>query len=115
MQIVKIMIIGTLVAFVVVLGLFLILKNKLKKNELRQVKYAKGSKKSSSETTYQKLYLYYKKIPFVNRYMNKLRRRIEIINLRRRIPHSCRRRKSNDKRFNDICNNCLTNILNFKY
>lgn len=34
-----------------------------------------------SDVKYQKLYLYYKKIPFLNRYVNKMRRRLEIINL----------------------------------
>lgn len=42
-----------------------------------------GTKKSkfSSEVIYQKLYLFYLKTPFIKRYILKLRRRLEIINI----------------------------------
>lgn len=42
-----------------------------------------GTKKSkfSSEVMYQKLYLFYLKTPFIKRYILKLRRRLEIINI----------------------------------
>ncbi len=48
---------------------------------IKQLKEGAKQKSNKSEVTYQKLYLYYKKIPFLNRYVNKMRRRLEIINL----------------------------------
>lgn len=48
---------------------------------IKQLKEGTKGKGDHSDVKYQKLYLYYKKIPFLNRYVNKMRRRLEIINL----------------------------------
>ena len=48
---------------------------------IKQLKEGAKNKGNKSDVRYQKLYLYYKKIPFLNRYVNKMRRRLEIINL----------------------------------
>ena len=51
------------------------------------MKYAKELKKGTEKNTfsmeiiYQKLYVSYTKIPFINRYLAKLRRKLEIINV----------------------------------
>ena len=52
-----------------------------------QLKYAKELKKGTTKNTfsleiiYQRLYVFYTRIPFVKRYLAKLRRRLEIINV----------------------------------
>lgn len=69
-----------LLAVIILVYLFLQKNNKEKKyiNSLQQ-----GTKKSkfSSEILYQKLYLFYLKTPFIKRYILKLRRRLEIVNI----------------------------------
>ena len=43
----------------------------------------KGTKASafSSEIMYQKLYIFFSRVPFIKRYVLKLRRRLEILNI----------------------------------
>ena len=62
----------------------LILNKKMDKSEYRQMKKLQEGTKADSFSTdimYQKLYLRYSKTPFIKRYIYKLRRRLEIINI----------------------------------
>ena len=62
----------------------LILNKKMDKSEYRQMKKLQEGTKADSFSTdimYQKLYIRYSKTPFIKRYIYKLRRRLEIINL----------------------------------
>lgn len=68
--------------FIIVIAYFIIAKKTDKQaKHIKQLKEGAKNKGNKSDVTYQKLYLYYKKIPFLNRYVNKMRRRLEIINL----------------------------------
>ncbi len=64
--------------------LYFILSKKMQKSEYKKIqKLQKGTKARgfSMEILYQKLYITYMKIPFIKRYVLKLRRRLEIINI----------------------------------
>ncbi len=78
-------IMGIAVAGIVVMGIiYYILQKKLQKSEYKKIqKLQQGTRSSgfSSEIMYQKLYLFYIKIPFIKRYLLKLRRRLEILNI----------------------------------
>ena len=83
-SILKYIIIGTGVLFAVIIGVYLLLAKKMGKSEYRKIKkLQEGTKASSfsSEVLYQKLYLTYIKTPFIKRYIYKLRRRLEILNI----------------------------------
>ncbi len=69
--------------FILIVIAYVIISKKAKKQatSIHQIKEGTKGKGNKSDLTYQKLYLYYKKIPFLNRYVNKMRRRLEIINL----------------------------------
>ena len=71
--------------FVIVLIAFLILRQVMNKSgdmvKIRQLQKGTKENKFSWEIMSQKLYLIYNKIPIVKRYLRKLRRRLEIINL----------------------------------
>ena len=72
------------VLFVGVLLAYLILMKKMGKSEYRQMKKLQEGTKAESfsmDILYQKLYIRYIKTPFIKRYIFKLRRRLEIINL----------------------------------
>lgn len=59
-------------------------KEKNGSSEVRQIqKLREGTqaKKHTSEILYQKLYVRYIRIPFLKRYLLKIRRRLEIINI----------------------------------
>ena len=71
-------------AFVLIILLYLILFKKMQKSEYKQIqKLQRGTraKKFSTEILYQKLYVTYVRTPFLKRYILKLRRRLEIINI----------------------------------
>lgn len=75
---------GAVAAFVVVVIAYIILSKKMQTSEYRRIqKLQQGTKekKFSSEVLFQKLYLTYIKIPFIKRYVLKIRRRLEIINI----------------------------------
>ena len=75
---------GTAGLFAVVVLVYLLLGNKLKSKETRYVaSLVEGTKSNnfSMEVFYQKFYIKCVKIPFLRRYILKLRRRLEIINL----------------------------------
>ena len=75
---------GAIAAFVVIIVIYFILSKKMQKSEYKKIqKLQQGTKenKFSSEILFQKLYLTYIKIPFIKRYVLKIRRRLEIINI----------------------------------
>lgn len=70
--------------FLIIVFLYLILRKKMGKSEYKKLqKLQEGTKndKFSSEILYQKLYVTYIKIPLLKRYVLKLRRRLEIIDI----------------------------------
>ena len=79
------MIMGTSVALMVVIGIaYYILSKKMQKSEYKKIqKLRQGTdtSKFSTEILFQKLYLTYSRIPFIKRYILKLRRRLEILNI----------------------------------
>jgi hypothetical protein len=57
---------------------------RLTKEDLKYIKELKKgteNKSFSLDVTYQKLYVFYTKVPFIKRYLSKLRRRLEILNV----------------------------------
>ena len=76
---------GISVALIAVIGIvYYIMSKKMQKSEYKQIqKLQKGTKTStfSAEVIYQKLYLVYSRTPFIKRYILKLRRRLEILNI----------------------------------
>ena len=75
---------GASALFVIVLIIYFILSKKMKTSEYKRIqKLQQGTKESnfSTEILFQKLYLTYVKTPFLKRYVLKLRRRLEIINI----------------------------------
>lgn len=80
----KYIMIGSVVLFIFIIIAYLVLKKQMNKSEYRQMKkLQEGTKASqfSSDIMYQKLYLIYIKTPFIKRYIYKLRRRLEILNI----------------------------------
>ena len=83
-EILKFVAIATGVLTAGILIAYLILAKKMKKSEYRQMKKLQEGTKADSfsmEILYQKLYLTYIKTPFIKRYIYKLRRRLEILNI----------------------------------
>ena len=78
-------IMGFSVIAIVIIGIaYFILAKKMQKSEYKKIqKLQKGTKSNSfsTEVMYQKLYLIYSRIPFLKRYILKLRRRLEILNI----------------------------------
>ena len=75
---------GSIAAFVVIIIAYLIVSKKMNKSEYKRIqKLQQGTKenKFSMEILYQKFYISYIRIPFIKRYILKLRRRLEIINI----------------------------------
>ena len=75
---------GAALAFVIIVIGYVILSKKMQKSEYKRIqKLQQGTKESkfSSEILFQRLYLTYIKIPFLKRYVLKLRRRLEIVNI----------------------------------
>lgn len=70
--------------FVIVIIAYLLLIKRMNKLDVRQAMALKAgteSTKFSADIIYQKLYMFYIKIPGIKRYLIKLRRRLEIINI----------------------------------
>ena len=75
---------GALGAFMLIVIAYVILSKKMKMSEYKKIqKLQKGTKekKFSIDLLLQRLYLIYIKAPFLKRYILKLRRRLEIINI----------------------------------
>lgn len=68
---------GIIIAYLVIRKL----TNKEEEKVIKQLRQGTKAKSFSLEILYQKLYIYYLKIPFIKRYLIKLRRRLEIINV----------------------------------
>ena len=71
-------------AFVLIILIYYILSKKMQTSEYKRIqKLQQGTKEKSfsTEVLFQKLYLTYIKIPFIKRYVLKIRRRLEIINI----------------------------------
>ena len=78
------MLIGVAVLFGILVIAYIVINKKLQSSEIVQIqKLRQGTqeKKYSSEVIYQKLYVFYRKIPFIKRYLLKVRRKLEIINI----------------------------------
>ena len=75
---------GSAVTLVIIVLIYFILSKKMQGSEYRKIqKLQQGTKQKSfsTEVLFQKLYLTYIKIPFIKRYVLKIRRRLEIINI----------------------------------
>ena len=78
------LLIGVGVLFAMVVIAYLILRKKMQSSGIREIQKLRAGtqeKKFSKEIIYQKLYVVYLKIPFIKRYLLKIRRRLEIINI----------------------------------
>ena len=76
--------IGVVALFAVIVIAYLMLAKRMKHSDIQQIKELRqGTERNSfsSEIMYQKLYIAYIKIPLLKRYLLKLRRRLEIINI----------------------------------
>ena len=83
-SILKYIMIGTGILFGIIVVTYLILNKKMGKSEYKQIKKLQEGTKADSfsmEILYQKLYLTYIRTPFIKRYIYKLRRRLEILNI----------------------------------
>ena len=83
-QMLMYMMIGIGVLFAIIVLAYILISKKLNSSETREIqKLRQGTqaKKFTAEVLYQKLYVIYRKIPFIKRYILKLRRRLEIINV----------------------------------
>ena len=72
------------IGLIVIFAWYYILSKRMNKDDLKYVKeLKKGTENSdfSLDVIYQKLYVFYTKTPFLKRYLSKLRRRLEIINV----------------------------------
>ena len=75
---------GAVGLFILVVLAYYILAKKMQKSEYKRIqRLQEGTRenKFSAEILFQKLYLTYIKIPFIKRYVLKIRRRLEIINV----------------------------------
>ena len=72
---------GLLVVIGIIYAIIYKKTNTKEMKQLRQLREGTKEKSFSMEVMYQKLYLIYLKIPFLKRYVIKLRRRLEIINI----------------------------------
>lgn len=79
------MIMGISVAAIFVIGIaYFILSKKMQKSEYKKIqKLQQGTKakKYSTEILFQKLYITYSRMPFIKKYLLKIRRRLEILNI----------------------------------
>ena len=83
-QMLMYMMIGIGVLFAIIVIAYILISKKLNSSETREIqKLRQGTqaKKFSAEVLYQKLYVFYRKIPFIKRYLLKIRRKLEIINI----------------------------------
>ena len=70
--------------FAIVVIAYLIIRKKMQSSDVARIeRLRKGTREKgfSSEVMYQKLYMRYLKLPFLRRYLLKVRRRLEIINI----------------------------------
>lgn len=75
---------GAAGAFVIIALIYYVLSKKMQTSEYKKIqRLQEGTKERSfsTEVLFQKLYLTYIKVPFIKRYVLKIRRRLEIINI----------------------------------
>lgn len=75
---------GSAALFVIIVLIYVVLSKKMQKSEYKRIQQLQqGTKQNnfSTEVLFQKLYLFYIKVPFIKRYALKIRRRLEIINI----------------------------------
>ena len=75
---------GSAALFVIIVLIYVVLSKKMQKSEYKRIQQLQqGTKRNnfSTEVLFQKLYLFYIKVPFIKRYVLKIRRRLEIINI----------------------------------
>ncbi len=75
---------GIAVVFLIIVIVYLQLRKRMQSSQYKQIKQLqRGNEKKafSADIIYQKLYLKYRKIPLIKRYLLKLRRRLEILNI----------------------------------
>lgn len=80
----KYVLIGAASLFALIVIAYLILRKKMngsKEREIQRLREGTKAKSFSKELLYQKLYIIYLKTPFLRKYLLKVRRRIEIINM----------------------------------
>ena len=78
------LLIGVGALFVIIIGIYFLLRKKMGSAEAKRIKQLRQGtqvSKFSGEILYQKLYVIYLKTPFLKRYLLKLRRKLEIINV----------------------------------
>ena len=76
--------IGLLALFAIIVVAYLVLRKKMQSSGVREIQKLRAGtkeKKFTKEILYQKLYVKYLKVPFIKRYLLKIRRRLEIINI----------------------------------
>ena len=74
--------IGVGILFAIIVVAYIILqKNNKEAKYIKQLQQGTKTSAFSSEIIYQKLYVFYLKTPFIKRYLLKLRRRLEIVNI----------------------------------
>ena len=66
---------------VIIIAYIILQKNNKEAKYIRQLQQGTKTSAFSSEVIYQKLYIFYLKTPFIKRYLLKLRRRLEIVNI----------------------------------
>lgn len=75
---------GSIGLFLILIVAYLLIRKKMNTSEVKQIqKLREGTeaKSFSTEVLYQKLYIFYLKTPFLKKYLLKVRRRLEIINV----------------------------------
>ena len=83
-NIIMYILVGSIAMFFVIILAYLIIRRKMNTSEARQIqKLREGTeaKSFSTEVIFQKLYIFYLKMPFLKKYLLKVRRRLEIINV----------------------------------
>ena len=83
-DIIMYLLIGVGVLFAIIVIAYLMLRKKMQSSGIREIQKLRAGtqeKKFSKEVIYQRLYVVYLKIPFIKRYLLKIRRRLEIINI----------------------------------
>ena len=83
-QILMYLLIGVGALFAIIVVAYLMLRKKMQSSGVREIEQLRAGtkeKKFTAEVIYQKLYVKYLKIPFLKRYLLKVRRRLEIINI----------------------------------
>ena len=81
-QMLTYLLIGVGVLFaVIVIGYIILQKNNKEKRYIASLQQGTKTSNFSAEVIYQKLYVFYLKTPFIKRYILKLRRRLEIVNI----------------------------------